>query len=1635
MSEPYAMPLRTKTNLGNVLTFAIFWSMLLLSTVTHAQIKADFTPAKTSDCESLITQFIDKSTGGPVSWRWNLGNGFTSTEQSPSAAYTSPGTYNVTLTVRDAAGSTNTITKTVTVWAKPEPDFSASPASGCMPLAVTFTDKSNPVDGTITTYSWDFGDGVIGSGNNPMHTYKDVLSPTVTLTITNSNGCTASKRISKIVEVAGALTANFNVSDELLCKVPASLTVDNTTTGPGVLSYQWDFGDGSTATGATPPAHTYTSKGVYKIKLTVTSDKGCTDTKTSEDIHVATFKSDFQLPANVCENSSATITPLNTPQADRITWSVDKGIITTDGITATYRPAGTGTVKVTMIAEYGECQETVTKDLMVTAAPQVDFVSDIKPICDAPVTVNLINKSQGANSWSWDFGNGQSSTQQNPTVIYNNLGTFNIKLTVTSTVGCSSTTEHEVDLFRPRVDINANIPEGCVGITTRFTSYITPGDSIVSSEWDFGDGSPKSTEASPSHTYTSDGKYTVTLNYTTKNGCKGSVSLQSDNAIRVYKQPKPDFSSPEAPQICGNNTVHFTATTDVGNKWTWDFGDGAADVSSTNSTTHSYKNPGVYTVSLTASNYTCASEKVTKIAYITAVNPFPRFNMQPIDCNNRTEMRFTDNSVGTITSWKWSWGDGKEDAYTTKASTIKHKYDKTGTYKVKLTVTDGSCTSSDSMTVNVYAPSPITITTDKTTLCGSDTLNADVTAINKDIYGLNVWSYSWTSSDSTPPQVNGNDYQHAIFSNLQPGTDTIRFVAYNLQGCPDISNKIVAHVRGPVAKFLIPAPECKNTELTFTDKTNTSKGKPITTWSWNFGDDTTAQVFTAAPFKHTYNKSGYYYPTLTVTDQDGCTGTASGPRVQVNGPNADFTPSALLVPPGSDVQFNNYTTETGGTPTYRWNFGDNTTSAEKSPTKNYPKKGVYTVNLFVKDDIGCTDSAQKEIKVSTVGANFTVTTSFVNNSECPPVLARFRNTSINYKSSFWYFGDGSFSTIDNPSHTYSTAGKYKVRLKVIGEAGNQDIYEQELEVKGPYGVIVTSSNGGCLTKDIEFKVSAVSAVKFAWDFTDGIVGETTDSVIKHTFKNPGIYQPRLILSDSAGCKGAAFLTDPIVIDKLEVDMTPSPQFICGEGWVSFTPTFNSFSIDELKKAAKYKWTYEPGIAAENDTSATPRFYLDKVKEYNFTLTTTTAYGCTESVSKTVTVYPKPEATISGPPQACQDAPVSFSGKVTMAPDVIWNWAFGNGNSANVQQPPDQTYNKTGPSDVVLITTSSNGCTDTAHHSIDIVPRPVANATAGSKVLCLGTSTTLSASGGVTYQWSPAENLSNPKTSSPLATPTVSTTYQVAVTDANGCSDTGEVSIEVAQPFTIQATPDTAICSGQTLPLQVSGADHYVWKGQGLDDINSPNPNATPGTAGNYTYEVTGYDDEGCFSHDTSLVVTVHPAPTVSAGPDWTVSAGRLVTLHAQGSPDIVKWNWTPPEYLSCTTCPTPEARPNLSTIYKVEVENNYGCKATDEMSLKITCDQGAVFLPTAFSPNRDGKNEWFYPIGRGIKEVVSMRVYDRWGSLVFERNHFQINTATAGWDGTWKDQVAPIGTYVYAIETVCEEGATFIFRGTVTIVR
>ncbi|CAL1517847.1 PKD domain-containing protein [Chitinophaga sp. MM2321] len=1609
----------------------------LLSLAAKAQLKADFTASSTSECEPLTsTTFNDISTGNPTSWKWDLGNGSVSTERNPKASYVKPGTYTVTLTVKDASGASSTETKTsyISVWSKPVVDFSVTPAIGCAPLQTTFTDKSNPVSGTLNEFTWDFGDGTNGSGSSVGHTYNTPSVYTVILSVTNSHGCTNFKVMDKAVDVAPAINADFTVTEKILCKAPVDVLFTNTSTGPGTLNYKWEFDDGVTTAVKDPGKHTFTSKGTHSIRLTVTNDRKCSATKIADDINVANYKTDFTFPTPICtDNYNNYVASFSPASPASITWEFNGVNSWTNYNTANYSSAAAGPLKVKLTAQYGNCLDVVEKDLVVKASPTANISTDNQPICNVPATVNFKDNSTGATSWKWDFGDGQSSTAQSPSHTYNYESYFYVYLTATNAAGCAVTSNTNFGIYKTNITAYASVTSGCEGMEPAFFASSSSSDQIKTYEWDFGDATPKSTEATPTHLYAKAGHYTVKLKYTTVNGCTGTVNTKS--AVDIYKKPTPDFYSPSAPTVCGNTPTSFINKTDIGDSYQWDFGDGLYQENYTPNPTHSYKEPGVYDVTLTVGNYTCYNS-VTKKAYITAIDPFPRFSQNALDCKQRTILSFDEHSIGA-TGWKWTWGDGKDTSYSVQGNPITHIYSKTGVYTVTLTTTAGACTTSETRQVQMIAPSPITITSDVTTLCSNESVAAKVTAYDPSIYSSN---YAWSWLANNVNQSWWYEKTQFTYTNLQPGKQAIQVVVQNNLGCYDSSNVIDIAVRGPVAGFNLPSTiECRDKEVAFTDATDLTYSKGIKKWEWNFGDGTSPQTFTSGPFKHTYKTAGYYItPAVTVTDIEGCVSSYAGQQLQVNGPNANFYMANSLIKPGSDAYFYDNSNEVGGTITSMlWDFGDGNTATDfYGTTHNYPDKGLYEVKLQIKDDNGCEDEMVQQLKVSSVGAGFTYTSSFVNGGSCAPMVFRFTNTSLNFASCFWDFGDGSTSDQINPVHTYTESGHYKVILKVKGDADTEDESEEIVEVKGPFATITASDEGGCLEKEIEFTVIAPDAQELSWDFTDGIIEQTKELQIKHAFKVPGIYKPRLLMKDAAGCKGSAMLDHPIVIDQLDIQLNPSPAFICDEGQLTFAPVFNSFSIEDLGKPGTYQWTFDPLLAPTDITTATPGFYLDKPGKYDFSLTATTVYGCKETVPVTINVYPKPLAAISGSDQVCKDANIDFSGSVTKATDVTWKWDFGNGQTDTQQQPAATSFATTGNFDIALTVTSKDGCTHEAHHPLLVLPLPVINASAPSDFVCLHNTILLHAGGGSQYEWTPATGLDNPLLPEPKASPEETTTYQVKVTDNNGCINTDEITLRVVQPFTIQATPDTIICLGDKLPLRVWGADYYKWEGTGLDNTGNASTQATLTSKGRYTYNVTGYDRENCFSDNTTLQVQVNQAPTVELGPDRQIMAGIPLNLTATStSRDVMRWKWSPVTSVDCYYCPVIQVTPNLTTQYTLEVENIYGCKAKDDMMVYVICNQGAIFMPNAFTPNHDGQNERCYPKGKGVKEIAYLKIYDRWGTLVFENAHFQLNSPSAGWDGRSKGKEAPIGTYIYMMQTVCENGEIFDFRGNITLIK
>lgn len=1581
----------------------------LIQNNTNAQLHADFSASVTEGCSPLVVRFTDISTGSPASWRWDLGNGTISTLQNPTATYFNPGTYSVKLVVRNGANADSVIKQQfITVFPQPVASFTGTGTAGCFPHTVQFTDASTPVSGTLSSWLWDFGDGTTSNEQNPVHTYTIAGNFTVTLRVTNSHGCTEVFSIPSFVTITQGVTANFTNTSAQTCDANPTIQFTNTSTGPGNLSFEWQFGDGAVSA-ETNPAHTYTTPGTYSVMLVVISPEGCRDTiRKANLISVGTINSSFTAPDSICAGTSASFVNTTNPVPGTSTWYFGDGA-SASGINAShvYTTAGTYTVKV--VNDFGGCRDSATREIKVNPLPPADFTASATQSCQAPFTTSFTPVASGNYTYQWDFGDGGTSTSANPSHTYTAPGVYTVQLIVANESGCRDTLTR-TDYIRielPEIEIQGFPVTGCVPATVEPTATITVNEPVASYLWTFGDGTTATT-ATPSHTYTAAGTYDVTLTITTVGGCTRTVTIRE--AVRIGVKPNADFSA-LPPDVCASDPVQFTdnSTGDV-DQWFWDFGDGAT--STLQHPSHLYSDTGYFNVTLVVFSNTCADTiRYNNIVHIKP--PIAIFNAAN-NCDDKYTKQFTDLSIGAET-WSWDFGDGQ----TSLQQHPSHTYAAPGTYTVLLTVTNGSCTHRTTRTVRVvdekavFAPASPEV-------CRNTPLIFASTGINS----ANIQSWSWDFGDGSAVLPNPISVTHTYTT---AGTYTVKLVITDVLGCKDSMTHTV-NVYGATAAFQpsVPAACIYNAQVTFNDQSVSDGQHPITSWEWNYGDGIT-EVLTAPPFSHHYTAAGVYTVTLTVTDSYGCKDKVSRTSaVIISKPVADFYSPDTASCVDKPVSFIN--NSWGVVLDYTWNFGDGQGSSAINPVHSYANTGLYTVQLLVVDLYGCRDSITKTdyINISLPQAGFTVSDTL---GTCPPMEVRFTNTAVNARSIFWDFGDGNTSVLTDPVHTYTLPGVYYARQVVTGPGGCQDSLIRRIELKGPSGTFTYAPLTGCNPLTVTFTATASNSVTYLWDFTDGVTELTSEPTITHTYTTAGEYIPRMILRDAAGCAVPIQGRDTVRVTGLVVDFFADQPAACDQLTVSFTNT--TVSNDYI---TGWLWSFGDGTTS---TDAAPQHFYNTPGDYTVKLVAQTQAGCTDSleIPAAVRVYPRPLVDIQGVVEACIPAEVQFAALVNRgdANTLQWNWQLGNGQTSDVQQPPLQTYTTATTYTINLIATDEHNCRDTATHSLTVHPLPAVSA-GPDLVACLGTPLQLRATGASTYLWQPAATLSCDDCAGPLAIPQDDIVYIVEGTSTAGCRNSDTVAVRVRKPFIMETGPGDTLCVGESTHLSASGADIYTWSpSTGLSSTSSPRPQASPTVT--TTYRVIGRDNDNCFADTADILVRVHPVPQVEAGPDQTLAVGSAVQLQATGSADVTTWRWSPAYNLTCIDCPAPLASPRTTTKYILDVSNEGGCSARDELTVYVVCNNGNLFVPNTFSPNGNGMNEVFYPRGKGLQRIRSFRVFNRWGELVFERQNFNANDAAAGWDGSYKGKKLAPDVFVYSIEVVCENNEILSYKGDVTLLR
>ncbi|MCU7548673.1 PKD domain-containing protein [Chitinophagaceae bacterium LB-8] len=1370
-------------------TKTLFLTLLFLSvsTLLWAQRPvANFTSNATNGCAPIIVNFQDRSSGNPTSWKWDFGNGSTSTKQNPSTSYFTAGTYTVTLTVSNASGS-NTVTKTslITVYDGPTVDFIADKTTSCAPGRIQYTDKATPSPGTTNnTWFWDFGDGTSSTAQNPQHVYRSPGQFTVFLKITNDKGCFKMLSKPNFVTITSGLSLAFTNTLPAFCHAPDTIKFTNSSKGPGTLSYNWLFGDGDSAQ-TQHTSHAYIKDSTYSVSLIVSSSLGCIDTLTKTNaVIIGGMKSDFTVSDTLCGGNSVSFKNTSSPTPNSSRWVFPDGTASTATNAAKTFPVA-GPYDVKLINQFGSCKDSVTKTINVSAKPVVDFTSADTVRCSPPSTVNFQNKTNDGISYIWRFGNGDSSRVANPSYTYVDSGTYSVKLIATNAAGCvdSLSKASFIKIKKPVISFK-NLPvRGCLPYTLKPVADIKSVDNVLTYEWDFGDGGTSSQQF-PTYIYTKQGTYSVTLTITTSTGCRETITLPG--AVRVGTKPDAQFTASTA-NTCASAPVQFTVTSPPPtDEYIWYFGDGGS--SRNKNPTYNYVDTGNMIVSLVVYNSGCGDTAIAP-APIYVKPPISKFNYRP-NCAQRLEFTFTDVSIGAQ-SWTWNYGDGSPAV--SGQTPAPHTFPTRGNYNVSLTTGNGACSYTYTTTVRIVDQTPSFTASAQE---GCKTFKPQFFPSTP----VQIRSFTWNFGDGQ--SVTSFQPTHSYTT---AGTYTVKLYTTDTYGCIDSTSRTnFIKVNGPTASFgSLTNRGCKGLTTSFLDSSKADNTNAIVKWQWSFGDGIGKSTVQNPSYK--YDTIGAFNVKLIVEDAGGCIDSITRNNfVQVSTLKAAWN-AVNESCPKANITFNN---TTAGSFTSSWSFGDGSTSTTTSPTYAYKDTGSYTIKLKVRDNIGCEDSLVRPnyLRIGKPVADFTANnlTSF-----CVPFEAKFTNTSKFYNSFIWTFQKAT-SLLNNPTTYYTQTVKDTVKLLITSPGGCKDSVSKVLQVKNASdGKVTYNPLVACTPANINFEAFEPINAKFTWDFGDGNIIDTSANKLVHTYTDFGKFLPKVILEEQ--CIIPLTGLDTIRIYGVDAKFVMNKKLFCDTGTVAFTDSsvFNT-------RITSYKWNFGDGSISSQQN---PVHFYRQTGSYNVRLDVMTEAGCPDSAFfSPLKVVQTPRITTAGDTAICLNDRVGYTGTFTIRDTSVirWLWQFPNGKSSSLQNPELQLYPTAGDYKIKTLVVNSSGCSDSAFLPLHVYPLPDVIVPAALTTFSGGSITIpASYSQGITnYNWTPAQGLSCSDCPQPVAAPKFSTKYTVTATDEKGCHNTGNVHVSVICPTVNVFVPNTFSPNGD-------GKNDILYvRGKGIERVKS-----------------------------------------------------------------------------------------------------------------------------------------------------------------------------------------------------------------------
>jgi gliding motility-associated-like protein len=502
--------------------------------------------------------------------------------------------------------------------ALPTAVFSMSDTTSCIDsVTIRFKDQSIPrTPETITGWSWDFGDGITSNSQNPSHFYNKPGTYTISLVITNNEGCSSLPTRKRLV-VYGSPRARFTMPKKV-CQTDTIRFINNTVLGHGTTNFasEWNFGDGSSINTNANPSHVFTKPGIFIVSLKVKADSSCTTSTIYDTITVAGFpKAGFRHQFN-CVNSPVNFIDTSIVGfADTLgawRWTFDNGSFSSQP-SPTQRFSSLRTYNVKLLVSGLACpnlKDSVTYPLLIDA-PIASFNMSDTVSCMDTIQIKFTDLSTTyapttIRNWNWNFGDGNSSTLQSPTHVFRKPGKYFITLTVTNNEGCTSLPLIKQLIVYGSPKAAFVMPKQiCLTDSIPFVNTSTLGygsTKFISYTWDFGDGIPLNYTANPTHRFKFAGKFGVRLTVRADSSCMTSTFVDS---VTVIGYPKAKFG---IENYCVETPIFFRDSSVAGyadrlGSWKWNFGDNS--FSSATNPVHIYKRTGTFPVQLVVSGNLC----------------------------------------------------------------------------------------------------------------------------------------------------------------------------------------------------------------------------------------------------------------------------------------------------------------------------------------------------------------------------------------------------------------------------------------------------------------------------------------------------------------------------------------------------------------------------------------------------------------------------------------------------------------------------------------------------------------------------------------------------------------------------------------------------------------------------------------------------------------------------------------------------------------------------------------------------------------------------------------------------------------------------------------------------------------------